>query len=145
VGWFLVVTTSGMAAFFTMLYGLHYGRASSLRWLISMAVSLVESVFITQPLKVRTPAPKRFPSSLLPTPGLLGVVLSLGSSHSFIHSTYVHSVPLLCRPWAGRIPGMITIKTQVIGHSRLSVVLGGSNFIIAIILRIARNFICKKT
>ncbi|XP_046290740.1 polycystin-1-like protein 2 isoform X1 [Marmota monax] len=52
VGWLLVVATGGVAAFFTMLYGLHYGRASSLRWLISMAVSLVESVFITQPLKV---------------------------------------------------------------------------------------------
>ncbi|KAM4833715.1 polycystin-1-like protein 2 [Thomomys bottae] len=52
VGWFLVVATSGVAAFFTMLYGLHYGHTSSLRWLISMAVSFVESVFITQPLKV---------------------------------------------------------------------------------------------
>ncbi|XP_031192748.1 polycystic kidney disease protein 1-like 2 [Mastomys coucha] len=52
VGWLLVVTTSGVAAFFTMLYGLHYGRSSSLKWLISMAVSFVESVFITQPLKV---------------------------------------------------------------------------------------------
>ena len=49
VGWLLV------AAFFTMLYGLHYGRASPLKWLISMAVSFVESVFVTQPLKVRTP------------------------------------------------------------------------------------------
>ncbi|XP_069871843.1 polycystin-1-like protein 2 [Dipodomys merriami] len=52
VGWLLVAATSGVAAFFTMLYGLHYGHASSFRWLISMAVSLVESVFITQPLKV---------------------------------------------------------------------------------------------
>ncbi|XP_070941099.1 polycystin-1-like protein 2 isoform X1 [Macaca nemestrina] len=52
VGWLLVAATSGVAAFFTMLYGLHYGRASSLRWLISIAVSFVESVFVTQPLKV---------------------------------------------------------------------------------------------
>ncbi|KAG8506263.1 Polycystic kidney disease protein 1-like 2 [Galemys pyrenaicus] len=52
VGWLLVAATSGVAAFFTMLYDLHYGRASSLRWLISMAVSFVESVFITQSLKV---------------------------------------------------------------------------------------------
>ncbi|XP_047565947.1 polycystic kidney disease protein 1-like 2 [Lutra lutra] len=52
VGWLLVAVTSGVAAFFTMLYGLHYGRASSLKWLISMAVSFVESVFVTQPLKV---------------------------------------------------------------------------------------------
>ena len=54
VGWLLVAVTSGVAAFFTMLYGLHYGRTSSLKWLISMAVSFVESVFVTQPLKVRT-------------------------------------------------------------------------------------------
>ncbi|KAF3817624.1 hypothetical protein GH733_012911 [Mirounga leonina] len=52
VGWLLVAATSGVAAFFTMLYGLHYGRASSLKWLISVAVSFVESVFVTQPLKV---------------------------------------------------------------------------------------------
>ncbi|KAI4534073.1 hypothetical protein MG293_014933 [Ovis ammon polii] len=52
VGWLLVAVTSGVAAFFTMLYGLHYGRTSSLKWLISMAVSFVESVFVTQPLKV---------------------------------------------------------------------------------------------
>ncbi|XP_021494524.1 polycystin-1-like protein 2 isoform X1 [Meriones unguiculatus] len=52
VGWLLVATTSGVAGFFTMLYGLHYGRTSSLKWLISMAISFVESVFITQPLKV---------------------------------------------------------------------------------------------
>ena len=54
VGWLLVAVTSGVAAFFTMLYGLHSGRTSSLKWLISMAVSFVESVFVTQPLKVRT-------------------------------------------------------------------------------------------
>ncbi|XP_039081859.1 polycystic kidney disease protein 1-like 2 [Hyaena hyaena] len=52
VGWLLVAATSSVAAFFTMLYGLHYGRTSSLKWLISMAVSFVESVFVTQPLKV---------------------------------------------------------------------------------------------
>ncbi|XP_003791467.2 polycystic kidney disease protein 1-like 2 [Otolemur garnettii] len=52
VGWLLVAATSVVAAFFTMLYGLHYGRASSLRWLLSMAVSFMESMFITQPLKV---------------------------------------------------------------------------------------------
>ncbi|KAM8774755.1 LOW QUALITY PROTEIN: polycystin-1-like protein 2 [Rhynchonycteris naso] len=52
VGWLLVAATSGVAAFFTMLYGLQYGQTSSLKWLISMAVSFVESVFVTQPLKV---------------------------------------------------------------------------------------------
>ncbi|XP_020848314.2 polycystin-1-like protein 2 [Phascolarctos cinereus] len=52
IGWLLILSTSGVAAFFTMLYGLHYGKDNSIRWLLSMAVSFVESVFITQPLKV---------------------------------------------------------------------------------------------
>uniref|UniRef100_H3A0G5 Polycystin 1 like 2/pseudo n=1 Tax=Latimeria chalumnae TaxID=7897 RepID=H3A0G5_LATCH len=51
IGWFLVAATSGVAAFFTMLYGLHYGKDSSIKWLISMAISFFESLFITQPLK----------------------------------------------------------------------------------------------
>ncbi|XP_048461921.1 polycystic kidney disease protein 1-like 2 [Rhincodon typus] len=52
VGWALVAVTSGVSAFFTMLYGLHYGKDSSIKWLISMAISFFESVLITQPLKV---------------------------------------------------------------------------------------------
>ncbi|CAH2324536.1 polycystic kidney disease 1-like 2 [Pelobates cultripes] len=52
IGWFLVASTSGVSGFFTMLYGLHYGKDSSIKWLISMAISFFESLFITQPLKV---------------------------------------------------------------------------------------------
>ncbi|XP_053305767.1 polycystic kidney disease protein 1-like 2 [Spea bombifrons] len=52
IGWFLVISTSGVSGFFTMLYGLHYGKESSIKWLISMAISFFESLFITQPLKV---------------------------------------------------------------------------------------------
>nr|XP_058135506.1 polycystin-1-like protein 3 [Dasypus novemcinctus] len=52
VGWLLVAASSGAAAFFTMLYGLRYGRAGSRQWLLSMAVSLAESMLVTQPLKV---------------------------------------------------------------------------------------------
>ncbi|XP_072452062.1 polycystin-1-like protein 2 [Chiloscyllium punctatum] len=52
IGWALVAVTSGVSAFFTMLYGLHYGKDSSIKWLISMAISFFESVLITQPLKV---------------------------------------------------------------------------------------------
>lgn len=53
VGWLLVLATSGVSAFFTMLYGLKYGKERSVSWLISMVVSFFESLFITQPLKVR--------------------------------------------------------------------------------------------
>uniref|UniRef100_A0A3B3SCC7 Polycystic kidney disease 1 like 2a n=1 Tax=Paramormyrops kingsleyae TaxID=1676925 RepID=A0A3B3SCC7_9TELE len=51
VGWFLVAATSGVAAYFTMMYGLTYGKQKSISWLISMVVSFFESVFVTQPLK----------------------------------------------------------------------------------------------
>uniref|UniRef100_A0A671Q5U9 Polycystic kidney disease 1 like 2a n=1 Tax=Sinocyclocheilus anshuiensis TaxID=1608454 RepID=A0A671Q5U9_9TELE len=53
VGWFLVVSTSGVSAYFTMMYGLTYGKERSISWLISMVVSFFESLFITQPVKVR--------------------------------------------------------------------------------------------
>ncbi|XP_026071624.1 polycystic kidney disease protein 1-like 2 [Carassius auratus] len=52
VGWFLVVATSGVSAYFTMMYGLTYGKERSISWLISMVVSFFESLFITQPVKV---------------------------------------------------------------------------------------------
>ncbi|KAJ3593029.1 hypothetical protein NHX12_005367 [Muraenolepis orangiensis] len=52
VGWTLVVATSGVSGYFTMMYGLTYGKERSISWLISMVVSFVESLFITQPLKV---------------------------------------------------------------------------------------------
>ncbi|OPJ78162.1 polycystic kidney disease protein 1-like 2 [Patagioenas fasciata monilis] len=47
-----IQATSGVSGFFTMLYGLHYGKENSIKWLISMAISFLESLFITQPLKV---------------------------------------------------------------------------------------------
>lgn len=53
VGWFLVAATSGVSAYFTMMYGLTYGKERSIGWLVSMVVSFFESLFITQPLKVR--------------------------------------------------------------------------------------------
>uniref|UniRef100_A0A4W4GFP4 Polycystic kidney disease 1 like 2a n=1 Tax=Electrophorus electricus TaxID=8005 RepID=A0A4W4GFP4_ELEEL len=52
VGWFLVAATSGVSAYFTMMYGLTYGKDRSISWLISMVVSFFESLFITQPIKV---------------------------------------------------------------------------------------------
>ncbi|NXV76576.1 PK1L2 protein, partial [Atlantisia rogersi] len=52
IAWFLVAVTSGVSGFFTMLYGLHYGKENSIKWLISMVISFLESLFITQPLKV---------------------------------------------------------------------------------------------
>ncbi|KAM7014972.1 polycystin-1-like protein 2 [Tautogolabrus adspersus] len=52
VGWTLVIATSCVSGYFTMMYGLTYGKDRSISWLISMLVSFFESLFITQPLKV---------------------------------------------------------------------------------------------
>ncbi|MEQ2195421.1 hypothetical protein XENOCAPTIV_012549, partial [Xenoophorus captivus] len=51
VGWILVIATSTVSGYFTMMYGLTYGKDQSINWLISMVVSFFESLFITQPLK----------------------------------------------------------------------------------------------
>ncbi|KAK3561831.1 hypothetical protein QTP86_017067, partial [Hemibagrus guttatus] len=52
VGWLLVAATSGVSAYFTMMYGLTYGKERSISWLISISVSFFESLFVTQPIKV---------------------------------------------------------------------------------------------
>ncbi|XP_055755421.1 polycystic kidney disease protein 1-like 2 [Salvelinus fontinalis] len=52
IGWILVVATSGVSGYFTMMYGLTYGKDRSISWLISMVVSFFQSLLIIQPLKV---------------------------------------------------------------------------------------------
>ncbi|XP_038661911.1 polycystic kidney disease protein 1-like 2 [Scyliorhinus canicula] len=52
IAWLLVFITSGVSAFFTMLYSFDYGKEKSIQWLISMIVSFIESVFVIQPIKV---------------------------------------------------------------------------------------------
>ncbi|XDV17354.1 hypothetical protein PO909_023228, partial [Leuciscus waleckii] len=52
IGWFLLFTMSGFSTFFTLLYGLKYGKESSIQWVITLSLSLVQSIFILQPLKV---------------------------------------------------------------------------------------------
>ncbi|KAA0723908.1 Polycystic kidney disease protein 1-like 2 PC1-like 2 protein [Triplophysa tibetana] len=52
VGWALLFFMSGFSTFFTLLYGFQYGRESSIQWVITLTMSLVQSIFILQPLKV---------------------------------------------------------------------------------------------
>ncbi|XP_044072039.1 polycystic kidney disease protein 1-like 2 [Siniperca chuatsi] len=52
VGWLLVIATSVVAGYFTMLYGLKFGKERSVSWLVSMIVSFFQSILIIQPLKV---------------------------------------------------------------------------------------------
>ncbi|XP_074522616.1 polycystin-1-like protein 2 [Halichoeres trimaculatus] len=52
LGWFLLLSISGVSTFFTLLYGFQYGRVKSIKWVMSLALSLFQSIFILQPLKV---------------------------------------------------------------------------------------------
>ncbi|KAK5617940.1 hypothetical protein CRENBAI_024468 [Crenichthys baileyi] len=52
IGWFLLVSISGISTYFTLLYGFQYGKEKSIKWAMSLGLSLFESIFILQPLKV---------------------------------------------------------------------------------------------
>ncbi|XP_051236275.1 polycystic kidney disease protein 1-like 2 [Dicentrarchus labrax] len=52
LGWFLLLSISGISTFFTLLYGFEYGKEKSIKWVMSLGLSLFQSIFILQPLKV---------------------------------------------------------------------------------------------
>ncbi|XP_060892627.1 polycystin-1-like protein 2 [Labrus mixtus] len=52
LGWFLLLSISGVSTYFTLLYGFQYGKAKSIKWVMSLGLSLFQSIFILQPLKV---------------------------------------------------------------------------------------------
>ncbi|XP_071823907.1 polycystin-1-like protein 2 isoform X6 [Apostichopus japonicus] len=52
LGWLLLVVTCLASGYVTMLYGLKYGKQRSLDWLVSLFVSTLQSIFITQPIKI---------------------------------------------------------------------------------------------
>lgn len=52
IGWFLLLSISGVSTFFTLIYGFEYGKDKSIQWVISLGLSLFQSIFILQPLKV---------------------------------------------------------------------------------------------
>ncbi|KAI4874710.1 hypothetical protein NFI96_029136 [Prochilodus magdalenae] len=52
IAWALLLSISGISTFFTLLYGFQYGKESSIRWVITLTLSLFQSIFIIQPLKV---------------------------------------------------------------------------------------------
>ncbi|XP_070540434.1 polycystin-1-like protein 2 [Ptychodera flava] len=52
VAWFLVFSVSIVSAFFTILYSMQWGNDKSIAFLKSLSVSLVEDIFILQPVKV---------------------------------------------------------------------------------------------
>ncbi|KAK3100011.1 hypothetical protein FSP39_013442, partial [Pinctada imbricata] len=52
IAWTLLIVTSLTSSYFIMLYGLQYGLAKSVDWLISFFTAFFQSAMITQPLKV---------------------------------------------------------------------------------------------
>lgn len=48
-----MIATSVVAGYFTMIYGLKFGKERSISWLISMVVSFFQSILVIQPLKVQ--------------------------------------------------------------------------------------------
>ncbi|XP_036065860.1 polycystic kidney disease protein 1-like 2 isoform X2 [Oryzias melastigma] len=52
IGWFLLLSISAISTYFTLLYGFQYGREKSIKWVMTLGLSLFESIFILQPLKV---------------------------------------------------------------------------------------------
>ncbi|KAM9408281.1 polycystin-1-like protein 2 [Pholidichthys leucotaenia] len=52
VGWFLLLSISAVSTYFTLVYGFAYGKEKSIKWVMSLGLSLFESIFILQPLKV---------------------------------------------------------------------------------------------
>ncbi|XP_038045501.1 polycystic kidney disease protein 1-like 2 [Patiria miniata] len=52
IAWFLAISSSLFAAYLIILYGLTFGKQKSIDWLISMIISLIQSVVVIQPVKV---------------------------------------------------------------------------------------------
>ncbi|CAH1779439.1 unnamed protein product [Owenia fusiformis] len=52
IGWVLVILTTLSTGFFIMLYSMSYGSKRTVEWLCSIAVSITQSVFLEQPIKV---------------------------------------------------------------------------------------------
>lgn len=53
VGWVLVIGTSVISGYFTMLYGLKYGKDRSVSWIISNVTGFTQSLCFTEPVKVK--------------------------------------------------------------------------------------------
>ncbi|XP_074481986.1 polycystin-1-like protein 2 [Sebastes fasciatus] len=52
LGWFLLLSISVLSTYFTLIYGFTYGKDGSIKWVMSLGLSLFQSIFILQPLKV---------------------------------------------------------------------------------------------
>ena len=54
LAWFLTLVTSAVAGFFTLLYGLSFGKSGQEQWLFSFFVSVFTDITMNQPVKVKS-------------------------------------------------------------------------------------------
>lgn len=52
IAWLGVFAVSFVSAFFVTLYGFQFGREKASQWLASLLISLIQDIFISQPIKV---------------------------------------------------------------------------------------------
>ncbi|XP_046856469.1 uncharacterized protein LOC124449577 isoform X2 [Xenia sp. Carnegie-2017] len=52
VGWAILVVVTLGSATVIILYGMQFGNGKSLKWLLSIFISIFQDIFVTQPLKV---------------------------------------------------------------------------------------------
>ena len=52
IGWLGIIAVTITSAFFVILYGSQFGKEKATQWLISLCISLVQDVFVSQPIKV---------------------------------------------------------------------------------------------
>lgn len=52
IAWFLLIITTVTAAFFTMLYGLDFGKRRQEQWLTALVISVFQDILVSQPIKI---------------------------------------------------------------------------------------------
>ena len=52
IAWFLVIVTTVTAGFFTMLYGLQFGKRRQEQWLTALVISVFQDILVSQPIKI---------------------------------------------------------------------------------------------
>jgi hypothetical protein len=52
IAWFLVIAASAAAGFFTILYGLQFGKRRQEQWLTALVISVFQDILVSQPIKI---------------------------------------------------------------------------------------------
>ena len=52
IAWFLLIITTVTAGFFTILYGLQFGKRRQEQWLTALVISVFQDILVSQPIKI---------------------------------------------------------------------------------------------